>query len=99
MQGERQTVVGSWLVSLIHPPRTVTSGLPASALDEPESDDEEEVTGVEGDDERSGTKYNVSLRVCLERPQGAKLTDVTPTVLVVPCHFHHCRDVCGGLAH
>ena len=34
--------------------------LPASALDEPESDDEDEVTGVERDDERSGTKYNVS---------------------------------------
>lgn len=29
-------------------------------MDEPESDDEDEVTGVERDDERSGTKYNVS---------------------------------------
>lgn len=30
-------------------------------MDEPESDDEDEVTGVERDDERSGTKYNVSV--------------------------------------
>lgn len=37
------------------------SALPASALDEPESDDEEETSGEDRDDERTGTKYNVSL--------------------------------------
>lgn len=34
--------------------------LPASVLDEPESDDEYEVLGEDKDDERSGTKYNYS---------------------------------------
>jgi hypothetical protein len=63
MQGEYKPVLHIQLVSLTPPRRIATSALPASALDEPESDDEEEVTGVERDDERSGTKYNVSVPV------------------------------------
>lgn len=34
--------------------------LPASALEEDESDDEDETTGDERDDERTGTRYNYS---------------------------------------
>lgn len=36
--------------------------IPASALDEEESDDEDEAVGETRDDERSGTRYNVSCR-------------------------------------
>lgn len=35
------------------------SAIPASALDEEDSDDEDEVVGEGRDDERSGTRYNV----------------------------------------
>jgi hypothetical protein len=39
-----------------------SSALPASALDEPESDDEDdEAVGEDRDDERTGTKYNVRI--------------------------------------
>jgi len=64
MQGERRSIIKVFVNLLTCPlPRTAASALPASALDDPESDDEEEVTGIERDDERSGTKYNVSVRM------------------------------------
>lgn len=34
--------------------------IPASALDEEDDDDEDEVDGETRDDERTGTRYNVS---------------------------------------
>ncbi len=54
----------SWKKSLL----TRTRAIPASALNEPESDDEDdEVVGEMRDDERSGTRYNVCIPLaCLK---------------------------------
>jgi hypothetical protein len=69
-------------------------------LDEPESDDEDEVTGVERDDERTGTKYNVSAGIRLDCPENGDLPYAyLDTVLLVPCHLCHGRHVCSWIAH
>lgn len=72
------------------------SAIPASALDEDEDEDEDDTGGDSRDDERSGTRYNVSLYAL----QYARILISRPCIVhLVPRHLRHRGDVCGHASH
>jgi hypothetical protein len=83
-----------WLIRVF-----LFSAIPASALDEENDDDDDESgspVGDERDDERTGTKYNVShniSRLCL------LLTSFESTVCLVPHHLCPRLHVCRHASH
>lgn len=71
--------------------------IPASALNEDDDEDEDGVVGDMRDDERTGTRYNVSIFLV-----ALALFDVyslCSTVLVVPRYLCYWCDVCRYASH
>ena len=79
------------------------SALPASVLDE-EEDEDDGVAGDERDDERSGTRYNVSIRLSISIHDSwfeslLQHAYFDALVFLVPRNLRNRRDVCCDAPH